>query len=79
MGRMIKKPHHNAAGKNILTDAMHSTAKKAAWVAGANWKEYTFHCNAGNGCAFLLLTFFSYNLLFGSLMSCLYEQNNNFQ
>lgn len=34
---MIKKPHRDSAGKNILTDAMHSTG-----IVGASWKEFTF-------------------------------------
>lgn len=78
-GRTIKKPHHDAAGKNILTDATHSTAKQATGLVGESWKEYTFHCNTGNGYAILSHTLSSYDPLFGSLMSCLYKQNNNFQ
>lgn len=76
---MIKKPHYNTAGKNILTDAARSTAKKATQIVGASWKEYIFHHNAGNGCAVLSHTLSSYNPLFGSLMSWLYKQNNDFQ
>lgn len=34
---MIKKSHHDTAGKNILTGATHSTG-----VAGASWREFTF-------------------------------------
>jgi len=47
------KPHHDTAGKNILTDAMHSTAKQTAQTVGTNFKEYTFHHNVENSCAIL--------------------------
>lgn len=64
-GRTIKKTHHDAAGKNILPDATHSTAKKATQIAG----ESTAFTAVLETVVPFSPTHALYNPLFGSLMS----------